>query len=151
MPKIFHTIGSLAPGMTTIHVLTGAHAPFGGPKGVRFVDITDGSTHTLLCVVAGAEHAAEWTKPGGLEFDPAKGVAQFGTPPDPQGFPVTFMDGAGRILVKNVDSVLLAHLVNPRDGNAITQMPTVPLETGTRSRVDDLREKVRKLDPTAPS
>jgi hypothetical protein len=43
---------------------------------VGFVDITDGTSNTILCVEAKPDHAIEWTKPADLPFDPNADVTQ---------------------------------------------------------------------------
>ncbi len=145
MPDIYRTLDGGQPGQTTLHVFTGPHAPFDPNKAVALRDITDGTTNTLLCVVAGAELASEWTRPGGIEFDPARGLAQLGTPPVDNAFPVTFMDGAGRLLPSQVAPTDFANLVNHRDGNAPTMIEYQTLAAGAPSQIRRLQAHLRTL------
>ncbi|MCA8989364.1 MAG: DUF1559 domain-containing protein, partial [Planctomycetaceae bacterium] len=67
MPAIF---GSSPEGKTRIHALTGNGAPFQKGVGLKFQEVTDGLSNTILVVEAGENTAEFWTKPDGLEFDP---------------------------------------------------------------------------------
>jgi len=72
MPKIFEIPGRKNDGKTNIHVFTGEGTPFNGPKPIRFQDIADGTSNTILCVEASEDKAEFWTKPGGIELTPGK-------------------------------------------------------------------------------
>lgn len=66
MPRIYRTPGVEAGGKSAIHLFeesmpTGAN--------VRFRDILDGSSNTIMMAVAGPDTAVEWTKPSRLKAD----------------------------------------------------------------------------------
>ena len=67
MPAVFETpVSPAPPGQTRIRGFAGKGTIFDGQKGVRFADIWDGTSNTLL--VAIADEATPWTKPGELLF-----------------------------------------------------------------------------------
>ncbi len=84
-------------------------------KGVTIVQITDGTSNTLL--VAEAADAVIWTKPDEMEFAPNKlpqigGVFSTGTN-------VLLADGSVRFLRGKVDSTLLTRLIQINDGQIV--------------------------------
>ncbi len=67
MPAGFKTPGVKDAGKTSIHLLTGEGTAFGGDEAPSFRNVTDGTSNTIMTVMAGADKAEVWTKPGGLE------------------------------------------------------------------------------------
>jgi hypothetical protein len=62
---------------TTCLTPVGEETVFPGKTGVRIVDITDGTSSTILLLDAADDHAVPWTKPGDLKVDkkdPLKGL-----------------------------------------------------------------------------
>jgi hypothetical protein len=57
MPDVFKVDGVDEPGQTTVHVFASANTPFDPEKPIGFRDITDGTSNTILAVVAGPETA----------------------------------------------------------------------------------------------
>ncbi len=117
MPDVFKVEGIEKPGFTSIHVFTGDTTTTGTDEGVGISDITDGTSNTLLAVVAGPETADAWTKPGGLEFsidDPKKPLGTLG-----EQFLVLLSDGAVRFLNSDIDDETLLHLIQRNDGNVV--------------------------------
>src|SRR5262249_30325646 len=74
MPKVFAGPANpklAADGKTTYLAPVHADAVFTGNKqGVRIVDITDGTSNTVLLVDTDDAAAVVWTKPDGLKLDP---------------------------------------------------------------------------------
>jgi len=127
MPEIYKTPGVTEPGMTAIHVFVGEGTPFGGqdppwsPSGFEQdlppkAEITDGPQNTLGCVIAGPETATEWTRPGGVEFDPNAGIRVLGTPPSKRGFPVAFLNGLTTFLPADIPAEQFSRFVMHQDG-----------------------------------
>ena len=117
MPKIFECPGVTEKGKTSVHVFTGPDAPFAGDEGPRFQSITDGTSNTILLVLAGADKADIWTKPGGLDFDPEDPIKALGKI-DKQ-FLVAFMDGSVRSLSAEINPASLRNAITPADGMPI--------------------------------
>ncbi len=117
MPAVFETPGVTEKGRTSVHVFTGKGAPFGGDEAPGMRDITDGTSNTIMTVVAGADTAEVWTKPGGLDFDPKDPIKALGKV-DKQ-FLVGIMDGSVRSLSAEIDAVTLGNLICHADGQVI--------------------------------
>lgn len=118
MPDVFKVQGVDQPGMTTMHVFASPNTPFDPEKPIGFRDIVDGTSNTIMTVVAGPETAAPWTKPGGLTLDAANPVGALGTPGP--SFPVAFCDGSVRSISVNVDPQVLSNLIQFNDGNPVS-------------------------------
>lgn len=117
MPDIFKVEGIDKPGHTSVHVFTGDDTSMGTDDGVRIRDIIDGTSNTILAVVAGPESAEVWTKPGGLEFnadDPKKVLGTLG-----EQFLVLLGDGSVRFLKSSIDDETLRNLIQRNDGNVV--------------------------------
>lgn len=117
MPAIFESPGVTEKGKTSIHVFTGEGAPFAGDEGPGIQNITDGTSNTIMLVLAGADKADVWTKPGGLDFDPKDPVKALGKI-DKQ-FLVGFMDGSVRSLAADINPVSLTSLITQAGGEVV--------------------------------
>lgn len=117
MPEIFNSPGVTEKGKTSVHVFTGEGAPFAGDDAPGIRDITDGTSNTILTVLAGADKADVWTKPGGLDFDAENPVKALGK--IEKEFLIGLMDGSVRSLSSDIDPVLLASLISNAGGEAM--------------------------------
>jgi hypothetical protein len=117
MPDVFKTAGVEEAGKTSYHMFLGEGTPFGGEKAPGMRDFTDGTSNTLMVVLAGADKADIWTKPGGLEIDVEHPVAVLGEIGD--RFPVAFTDGSARFLPADIEPSELLHLIQHQDGNVV--------------------------------
>ena len=117
MPEFFKTAGVEDAGKTSYHVLTGEGTPFGSEETPGMRNITDGTSNTLMAVMAGADKADVWTKPGGLEIDVENPVAALGEVGD--RFAVLFSDGAARFLPADIEPSELLHLIQHQDGHVV--------------------------------
>jgi Protein of unknown function (DUF1559) len=123
MPDVFKSPGVGEPEKTTMHVFVGQGAPFGGKAGTAFRMITDGTSGTLMVVVAGPNKAEIWTKPGGLEFNAKKDpLPLLGKIPN-SGFLAVMMDGRVRRLGKSITGDQLKRLVQHADGQPVVDIP----------------------------
>lgn len=74
------------------------------PKGVRFQDIADGTSNTIIVVESDDDAAAVWTKPDDIVIDmknPTKGLLGHYD----AGFLVAMADGSVRLVDKNYSSI----------------------------------------------
>ena len=143
MPAIFETPGVTEKGKTSVHFFTGEGSPFGGDEGPGMQNITDGTSNTIMTVMAGADKAAVWTKPGGLDFDlddPVKALGKI----DKQ-FLAGFMDGSVRSLSADINPKLLANLITHAGGELVDY---AELDGNRQSRVQAMPGII--LRTTAP-
>ncbi len=109
MPEIFRTADS-GDTTTTIHI-TDLAFPEEGPN--RFRDVTDGTSNTVMHLIAGEETAVEWTKPGRLDVskdDPWKSMGSIR-----RELLVSMMDGSFRRVPRKTDGKSLLAMFT-RDG-----------------------------------
>lgn len=119
MPELFRSPG-VPNGKTSVHLFVGEGTAFGADWSQKrsLNDIADGPARTLSFVLAGPETAEEWTKPGGIDFNPTEGIEQLGTAPTDYGFPVAVFDQFANpaFLPAEIDAQALGALVLASDG-----------------------------------
>lgn len=152
MPEFFRTAGVNDAGKTSYHVFTGEGTPFGAEEAPGFADFTDGTSNTLMAVLAGADKADVWTKPGGLEIDVEDPAASLGEIGD--RFAVVFGDGAARFLPADIEPGELLHLIQNQDGNVVGDYYQAPPSSEPLpgvivcvNRDFDQKEVLEKLPP----
>ncbi|NOZ40333.1 MAG: DUF1559 domain-containing protein [Planctomycetes bacterium] len=116
MPEIYGEKGTT----TRIVGFTGEGAPFGKAQGLRFRDVQDGLSNTILVVEAGPDRAVPWTKPADLPFDQANPLAALGTIPGDE-FKAAFMDGSIQRLPKAIDATRFKGFVTYRGGEVVSR------------------------------
>ncbi len=119
MPKTFRSPNSQAPaGYTNYETVRGKDTMFPGDKGVKYADVTDGLSNTVMIVEVSDKKAVPWTKPDDFEYnekDPGAGL--FGM--WPQGFLAAMGDGAVRVISNSTTPKVLRDLFLRNDGNAL--------------------------------
>jgi prepilin-type processing-associated H-X9-DG protein len=122
MPKVFACpstdFPTTPPAATTYQVLIGPGTIFERPEGIRFADMTDGSSNTLMVVESSVP--VPWTQPGGLAYTPKAPIPQLGSR-HPGGFNAAFADGSVRFLKNSLDPATLDAIVT-RNGNEVVSV-----------------------------
>jgi hypothetical protein len=101
---------------THYRVFHGKGSVFEGTKGIKFSDITDGTSNTILIVEA--EDAVPWTKPEELPFDPKKDPPKVGLK-GMDKFNAAFADGAIHTMSKKIDKDVLKALITRNGGENV--------------------------------
>jgi hypothetical protein len=131
MPSLFanpNSKNSRESGKTSIHVFVGKNnTPFSvGTNGSRFNHITDGTSNTLMAVVAGDDKAEIWTKPGGLPFDPNENPIDLLGKLPADSFLALFCDGYVRQISTKISSETLRNLIQHKDGKVERDLGELP-------------------------
>ncbi len=119
MPVIFQNANVMLDNRTVYQGFKGPGTIFEGQQ-VRFRDLTDGSSNTILCVESDMDAAVEWSRPADLPFDPAGPVTGIGNL-RPSGFNAAFADGSVRTIARGLDREVLRNLIQMNDGQVIPQ------------------------------
>ena len=115
MPDVFRSPSvPTRPGETACLVPTGDGLTFGGPVGLTFRDMADGTSNTILAVEAKAAQAVPWTKPADLPIDPANPLA--GLTAGRESIPALFADGSVRFLAATLAPTEFLKLLTPAGG-----------------------------------
>ncbi|HKD38603.1 MAG TPA: DUF1559 domain-containing protein, partial [Pirellulales bacterium] len=91
-------------------VLTGKGTMFSGKEGIKFLDITGGTSNTIMMVEA--KRDIPWTKPEDIDYDPAKPLPKLGGY-FAGGFIAAFADGSVRFISDGVNEAALRALISP--------------------------------------
>lgn len=102
---------------TNYQVVVGPGSMFEGTTGVKFADITDGSSNTIALVEVGDDRAVIWTKPEDFVFDREKPLAGLGRV-RPEGFNVGFADGTVFLMRGTISAEKLLGMFT-RDGKEV--------------------------------
>ena len=118
MPQVYRSPNSTAPPNKTVYLtVRGEKTAFPGAKGIRFAQILDGTSNTIMTVEANDPSAVIWTKPDDFVPDPEtplKGLVGL----NPGGFLVGFCDGSVRFISADIDPDTLRALFT-RDGGEV--------------------------------
>jgi prepilin-type processing-associated H-X9-DG protein len=121
MPKVFAcpstVFSTTPPAATTYQVLIGPGTVFERPEGIRFADMTDGTSNTLMVVES--TDPVPWTQPGGLAYTPEAPIKKLGNI-HPGGFNAAFADGSVRFLKNSLDPATLDAIVTRSGGEVVS-------------------------------
>jgi Protein of unknown function (DUF1559) len=146
MPALFKSPGVKDEGKTAFHVFTGENTLFHGEQGLAIRDVTDGTSNTILAVLAASDTAEIWTKPGGLEVDFNSPKKVLGDLTNDERILVLVADGSVRAMQTNLDDTQLANLIKPADGNVVDFGPQVPVNEALPSAIVVLGRDVTQAD-----
>lgn len=124
MPKVYagQDAKLAGEGKTTILAPLGDATMFPiGPAGIKFQDVSDGTSNTIFIVVARDENAVIWTRPEDLKIDPenpAKGLAN----DEGKGYWVLMVDGSVRHISSKIASKMLWALFT-KGGGEVVEIP----------------------------
>jgi hypothetical protein len=106
-------------GKTTILAPVGQDTAFTGKtEGRRFpTEFTDGTSNTILLVLADDAHAVEWTRPDDLKIDLAKPDAGLGR--QLEQFLVVLADGTVRLVKPTISKQTLRNAFTANDGQVL--------------------------------
>jgi RNA polymerase sigma factor (sigma-70 family) len=108
--------GKAPAGSTFYQVFTGPHTLFEGKQGMRFSQVTDGLSNTIL--VAEAGKAVPWTKPADLPYAADKALPKLGGLFG-NGFHILWADGSVRFVRQPVNEQMLRWAITRDDGNIV--------------------------------
>jgi hypothetical protein len=112
MPAVY---GAGEGGKTNYRVFTGPGTVFDGKQGLRFINITDGTSNTILAVEAA--EAVPWTKPEELPYNEKEPLPKLGA--GKTGFAVLMCDGSVRDFRADYDMQQMRHAILRADGNVV--------------------------------
>jgi Protein of unknown function (DUF1559) len=121
MPRLFKGLNQKLneEGKTSFVVPVGTGTMF-PPDGqaIQLTDVTDGTSFTIMCLLANDDAAVIWTKPDDLNVDrknPLKGLERQGQP----GFLAGMADGSVRNFRATIDATKLAGLFTRAGGEVV--------------------------------
>jgi Protein of unknown function (DUF1559) len=119
IPDIYASPGSSLSGGRTVYLTPrGAKTAFPGDRGVKFKQITDGTSMTIAVVEVDDAHAVPWTKPDDWKFDPEH--VKVGLHGQYQGsFLAAACDGSARRIPYTIDADQLKALFTISGGELV--------------------------------
>ena len=106
------------PGMTQYKAFAGPGTIFEPGKVIRFADILDGTSNTIMVVESG--EPIPWAKPGDIPYDPKKPLPKLGLPGGANLLNVAMGDGSVRTLnLKTLTEKTLRNAITRDDGNVL--------------------------------
>jgi type II secretory pathway pseudopilin PulG len=123
MPDVFKNPNlELGEGKTNYLGVVGKECIFDGSnKGMKFQQITDGTSKTVMLVEANADRAVEWTKPDDFPYDAKNPAAGLGSA-HPGGWLAAFADGHISFVDSAVDPQIVKALFTC-SGHEAVQLP----------------------------
>jgi hypothetical protein len=117
MPAVYKSPAAKDKTTTTYYqVLTGPDTVFAGNQGMKLIQITDGTSNTILAVKAG--EAVPWTKPADVVYDAKKPLPKFGGV-SKTGFHILLCDASRWLVRPGFNEQTLRGAITPRGGEVI--------------------------------
>lgn len=116
MPQVFRTAGA-KPGCTSMFFLKGP-TTLSEKHDARFEAVTDGTSNTLMVVVAQREKAVPWAQPNDLDFNPEKAADFLAALPEKEIL-VGYFDGSVAVWKERPRVEVLKALVSVSGGEKV--------------------------------
>jgi hypothetical protein len=120
MPKLYAPVGGKVTDKhsTFYQVFVGKGTMFEGKEGIKFTDVTDGLSNTVMVVEAG--EAVPWTKPADLPYDADKPLPKLGGMLK-NIFNVAMGDGSVRAFPETFNEKVMRLFITRNDGMPIVE------------------------------
>ncbi len=118
MPDVYRSKSFNDPLKTIYLTADGKGTAMEGNQGIKFSQITDGTSNTMMVLEANPESAVVWTQPADLPFDPANPGVGLGAI-RPNGFQAAFVDGSVRLISSQTNPDTLRKLLQCADGEIV--------------------------------
>jgi len=142
MPAVFQSRGDgEQPGKTRYLALKGDRTMWPGKQGIRFSQVTDGTSNTLLFVQTAPEAAVPWTKPADIDYDADRPFA--GLKSDRGAFLASLSDGSVHRISLAIPKATLQALVT-RDGGEVIEDDWQELPPGEHN--DSIDEAIEAVE-----
>jgi hypothetical protein len=129
MPKVFGSATSKSSRLSVYQMVLGDRFVAGSSPARRLNKISDGAANTILLVRCADSLASEWTKPGGIKFDPSRDAKQIRGEEFEDGIPVVFCDGSLHMILPGIQTPVLQSLFDYAD-----KLPTAAIMEKVRIR-----------------
>jgi prepilin-type processing-associated H-X9-DG protein len=116
MPAVFRNPESPPSTQKSNYVVpVGKDMLFGSPEGIKFSQVTDGLSNTIMALEVGDASSVIWTKPDDFEVTDENSLAKLRAAPK-GGFNVLMADGSVQFIAATIDPSRLLSMLRKSDG-----------------------------------
>ena len=116
MPAVFRSPENPPSTQKSNYVVpVGKDTLFSSPEGIKFNQVTDGTSNTIMALEVDDASSVIWTKPDDLEVTDENSLAKLRTAPK-GGFNVLMADGSVQFMSATIDSAALLSKLRKSDG-----------------------------------